>query len=1581
MADEEKIVSLTYVVDPKSQVAINAVTAMNDKLTKSMQGVAQAAEASKGAFLSSSEPLTKQEALLKRVENGLNPLKRAYEDAASSLSRLQGIMNQDATTPQRIANIERARVSYEALKSKVDLLGKAFVSSAGEERFATVEHVKLANAANLLRDKIDPLGKIERDYAQALSETNRMLRAGVITQQEYNKAVSLPKEHFLGMSSGVKDLGLNTRIAQYAMTNFAFQINDVVSGLAMGQQPFRIFAQQAGQFVQIFQQLGREHIGEFFKNMGNSIINFGRDVGIWLISPIGRAVAAISILTAAFGTLLIRAVSISGQMRELNVALTAMHTSSLEIGVDFIKISRNLGELGISASDAQKALLTIIRTEGVNPAFAERIITIAENIKAAFGGDTQTRVQEFSRVIAGGINDIVNYGVATVKLDHIWANNIRELARVEGNVKAANKAISDIEEIISGKARDAMGGMERNLKSLGTAWGNMFDSLVVTSGAQKVLEWLEHVANVLERMSTGKSLFLNIPSFLGGGQIGLNEAGRKAIEDTTWQVQTSKSPDWTASVGKTRTLSSIAEISGADVGKLFPEFAKRLEIWISALDSADRDLLKIGKNSAFATTGHTKDSLHYLGMAIDIGGITKKAADLLEKSGLKQNVAGDWPHIEMAEIPSASVASKESRVKAAEQIVSVTGFTTGMTEKSKKDLGDLIELQNNLTEAQKKFGPPGIWWKTYYAAIGEGIPTEEKKFEAMAKANQALEENNINISKALIVESKRTEGVKRTSEAYDENIGKGIERKALEEALIKVFMQGGDIETEKNAILAAGGAQAVLSAKETLAAMNPQIEAEKRLAIASKESTAAKHDMEIQNQAIRNSQDVLNQLGIKAAGITEKLAKEIIETNKARLIERDILNQTIEINDRINARKNQGQSLQLEISLQGKTTEEINKQVAILNEIQILRDRGVKSSSEEWQNAIKSVTALEDQKIALTNVQREWKRLEDSVKSIADSITGSLTRAIEDAFNGKKITDWGSVVRSTLSSILTKIIDLTLIKPATGSVLSALGFTGLAKSFGTFSDLFSTSNTVAGSNVETITSGGGDISGLNTVSSVASLGSSVTGLATGSTSSFLSSLGLGSTLATAIPYVGVGLGALSLIGSATGLFDDLFGSSKPKNKFAQSSVSLGTGKTSGFTGSGANASTAKDIATELGDFAKDLIDATGGTISGGERIDINVGTNTGIQAIDKFGTMKFATAQEAVEKIELLMIQRLDGVSETMKTVLGQTEDLDKITENIEFAMKYDDLAEAVSSAFTSISTDTEKIGPFETALEEIGDIFDDLTDSANEFGLSLDPINEGLKEATDRLIKDWDEFVQDQITAIEDPIQSIVDIEKEAGDARVKEAETIGASLVEVNRLNALELEDIWEDQTLTLKEFADSLRTGTSSGLNISDQISAANDNFLADLKLVQGGSLTAIADLATSAKDLFGLSEEAYGNAPKTATIRSDILTAVDDVLANRSFASGSDSTPEGWIRVGENGPEWMKQSGGNTILPSGTNPSSSNSELINELKAVRSLLESGNTIVRGVGIETINKLQKMAEGLDKKSLQEPQRQKVA
>lgn len=74
-----------------------------------------------------------------------------------------------------------------------------------------------------------------------------------------------------------------SRLATHELSNLSFQINDIATGLATGQSPFRVMAQQGGQVVQV---MGQRGLGQIIPALGAGIAS--------LISPTTLLLAGIT---------------------------------------------------------------------------------------------------------------------------------------------------------------------------------------------------------------------------------------------------------------------------------------------------------------------------------------------------------------------------------------------------------------------------------------------------------------------------------------------------------------------------------------------------------------------------------------------------------------------------------------------------------------------------------------------------------------------------------------------------------------------------------------------------------------------------------------------------------------------------------------------------------------------------------------------------------------------------------------------------------------------------------------------------------------------------------------------------------------------------------------------------------------------------------------------------------------------------------------------------------------------------------------------------------------------------------------
>jgi hypothetical protein len=166
--------------------------------------------------------------------------------------------------------------------------------------------------------------------------------------------------------------------------------------------------------------------------------------------------------------------------------------------------------------------------------------------------------------------------------------------------------------------------------------------------------------------------------------------------------------------------------------------------------------------------------------------------------------------------------------------------------------------------------------------------------------------------------------------------------------------------------------------------------------------------------------------------------------------------------------------------------------------------------------------------------------------------------------------------------------------------------------------------------------------------------------------------------------------------------------------------------------------------------------------------------------------------------------------------------------------------------------------------------------------------------------------------------------------------------------------------------------------SGIPIGQQITAEQGIFGNELNQVNAGNFNELGNLATAGGNVVSLAQTAFGNAPQTAAIRASVLSNVNQVLSSRSFASGTDNTPPGMILVGEDGPEWMSQNGGNKIYPMGMGGMGSIEGLRAEIVRLGQIVQNGVTVNREGFSQSVNHLGKIKENTESaKALQPAQR----
>jgi hypothetical protein len=329
-----------------------------------------------------------------------------------------------------------------------------------------------------------------------------------------------------------------------------------------------------------------------------------------------------------------------------------------------------------------------------------------------------------------------------------------------------------------------------------------------------------------------------------------------------------------------------------------------------------------------------------------------------------------------------------------------------------------------------------------------------------------------------------------------------------------------------------------------------------------------------------------------------------IEERRAIILGKMASAEKVQNAEDIRAQTDTQQLLTAQLGLVGQTSDEIQRQITILRAKQDIEEKFPLLSQKEKDARLASVEATADLVVKLQEAQREQQRIDDTFRSIGQTIDSAITGQLEKLFSGQKIESWGTIFKQVLASIQTQLLDMAIIKPAIGSVLSIFS-PNAAQSFGTFGGggagllggLFS-----AGNSSQAASGGGATIkdSSGNTVATISSAGN-VVSLGSGSGSgggifggitNFLNnkigtSIGFASSGSNIAAGSGAGEGILTNL--TTGATSDVAGSGVSAGLFGGTTL---TGAL-GFAGLGG---TVGSLAGQLLGFGNQGI---GGTIASG----------------------------------------------------------------------------------------------------------------------------------------------------------------------------------------------------------------------------------------------------------------------------------------------------------------------------------------------------------------------------------------------
>ncbi|GAB4373847.1 MAG: hypothetical protein Kow00114_36040 [Kiloniellaceae bacterium] len=384
----------------------------------------------------------------------------------------------------------------------------------------------------------------------------------------------------------------------------------------------------------------------------------------------------------------------------------------------------------------------------------------------------------------------------------------------------------------------------------------------------------------------------------------------------------------------------------------------------------------------------------------------------------------------------------------------------------------------------------------------------------------------------------------------------------------------------------------------------------------------------------------------------------------------------------------------------------------------------------------------------------------------------------------------------------------------------------------------------------------------------------------------------GAALGSIIPGVGTLLGGL-LGGAGGGLLGGLFGPGKSVGPNSVGRLNIDNGRLrSGIVkaDNGGDVAATRQFAEAVADQVNALLDSLGAEIGG----LFSIGTFGGnFRAGRRYNGGRLernlgSDPQAALQAATLFAFETstLRGLDPALTAAVQQAA---KISEDLEdFALNVG----VARGILDETIFDEEELTQAEQALKALAEAFEDATERAERLGLSTDKLGDLYEQAQADLTEGFDQGIRRQILQLTDPLTAALEAQAEAAEQRLKEAKALGADLVEVERLNALERQRVLEQAGGDLRRFFEEITFGSLSGVSPGAGVEAQRAAFEA---AAASGN---VADLSRLGRGLLESARGAYASGPQYQEILARVQSVVGGYVAGNDNGSVAATLNEGF-----------------------------------------------------------------------------------
>ncbi|MER9524083.1 phage tail length tape measure family protein [Mesorhizobium sp. M0292] len=656
-----------------------------DRLADSMQKEAAASDVAKTAALAAAvadERAAKAAALKAQIQERLNTV------TESGFGNWQRYID----TVNRVRAADEKANAVAVLKAQI----QARLNNPVASGYAAF--IRAAEGANA---EAAAVSTVTTQLNKLTAATNTAAKAqGVLAKSSAAARGSTALSGVKGEAQNVTAFGLKP----YQLTNLGYQVNDVISGLASGQKPLQILAQQAGQFIQIWPGV--------MSALARSIPIFG----------------GVALVIAPFVAAVLRMKSAADSLEIFNKELSLSADGSRYSAQELVKITDQMDAFGISTSKARTLVKQFI-SDGVDQKNFAPLAQMAQRLSDITGDSVVDAGKQLSTAFSGGVDSVRDLDK---ELNFLTA---AQYAQIEAMAKAGNTAgaLALSQDILAAKLASSAGqtsAWANAATSAGKAWNGLLDIIeksgllgIISKELDKTGKDFENAANDLVR---NVNQVKGAISRLNGG-----------VDVSNLEAVRAKLAEINGHLAEQKALLEAGQTVYADMGALEAQRAMLAEIV-----QQRQDELQAIKDGAAAQASSTALSEADKKARLDIQAVIDKQGKLLTDETRQAQLTNRERYIE-GELLKAKNSALEEAKRLNQDIL---GLTADQTNQIRAQAGMAYDSSHPNYEAQ------------YVAQRNSGSASSQQMAEIVKFASIIADQLKIDVKDVLTAISYETKG-------------------------------------------------------------------------------------------------------------------------------------------------------------------------------------------------------------------------------------------------------------------------------------------------------------------------------------------------------------------------------------------------------------------------------------------------------------------------------------------------------------------------------------------------------------------------------------------------------------------------------------------------------------------------------------------------------------------------------------------------------------------------------------------------------------------------------------------------------